>query len=114
MSSPSPWPPSCSGRFSACHAGANIGNGPGWWVVIFSAALATGSLLVLWIALADLTPVADAVAIDRDPAAGIRLGGWLAASGLVLGRAVAGDWESAWQTVAEAAAALPFVLTLES
>ena len=37
-----------SGAFLAvmlCFAGGNIGNGPGWWVVVFSAALATAGLL---------------------------------------------------------------------
>ena len=28
------------------YAGGNIGNGPGWWVVVFSAALATAALFV--------------------------------------------------------------------
>ena len=27
-----------------CYSGANVGNGPGWWVVVFSAGLATASL----------------------------------------------------------------------
>ena len=90
-----------------CYAGGNIGDGPGWWVVVFSAALATGTLCVAWAALTTLTPAADAVAIDRDPAAGLRLGAFLLASGLILGRGVAGDWESAQATVADFTAALP-------
>jgi len=90
-----------------CYAGANIGNGPGWWVVVFSAALATAALFACWIVLGSLTGVNDAVTIDRDPAAGIRLGAFLVACGLVLGRAVAGDWESAARTVRDATVALP-------
>ena len=97
---------------TAAYAGANIGNGPGWWVVLFSAGLATAVFFLLWVTLADLTLVADTVAIDRDPAAGVRLGAWLAACGLLLGRAVAGDWVSAGRTVIDAAAALPFLLPL--
>ena len=77
-----------------CYAGGNIGDGPGWWVVIFSAALATATLLMLWAALNHLSPAADSIAIDRDPAAGMRLGAFLLACGLVLGRGVAGDWDS--------------------
>jgi uncharacterized membrane protein YjfL (UPF0719 family) len=84
-----------------CYAGGNIGDGPGWWVVMFSAALATTTLIVAWAALAQLTPVTDAVTIDRDPAAGVRLGAMLVACGLILGRGVAGNWESAEATVAD-------------
>ena len=45
--------------------------------------------------------------IDRDLAAGVRLGAFLAACGLVLGRGVAGDWYSAAETVADLLRALP-------
>ena len=82
-----------------CYAGGNIGNGPGWWVVVFSAALATGALLLLAMALEALTGISDAVTIDRDVAAGLRVGGFFVACGLVLGRAVAGDWVSTGATV---------------
>jgi uncharacterized membrane protein YjfL (UPF0719 family) len=82
-----------------CYAGGNIGNGPGWWVVVFCAALATAVLLLLWLLLDQATRIADTVTIDRDPAAGLRLAGFFVAVGLVLGRAVAGDWTSAESTV---------------
>jgi uncharacterized membrane protein YjfL (UPF0719 family) len=95
-----------------CYAGGNIGDGPGWWVVVFSAALATGTLLVAWVVLAQLTPVVDTVTIDRDPAAGLRLGTFLTSCGLVLGRGVAGDWYSAMDTVLDFTAALPAVLAI--
>jgi hypothetical protein len=90
-----------------CYAGGNIGDGPGWWVVIFSAALATGTWLLIWFVLAFFSPVADTVTIDRDPAAGLRLGAFLVSVGLVLGRAVAGDWVSSDATVNEFVYALP-------
>jgi hypothetical protein len=83
------------------YAGGNVGDGPGWWVVLFSAALATGTLFVAWGFLTQLTAVGDAVVIDRDPAAGVRLGAFLVSCGLVLGRGVAGDWESARATVSD-------------
>ena len=97
---------------TACYAGGNIGDGPGWWVVVFSAALATATWLAAWFALAFLTPVADAVAIDRDPAAGLRLGAFLAASGLVMGRAVAGDWMSTGATVSDFVTTAPPALLI--
>jgi uncharacterized membrane protein YjfL (UPF0719 family) len=84
-----------------CFAGGNIGDGPGWWVVFFAAALATGGLGLVWYAVERLTRIADLVTIDRDRAAGLRLGALLAASGLMLGRAVAGDWVSAAATVSD-------------
>jgi uncharacterized membrane protein YjfL (UPF0719 family) len=81
------------------YAGGNAGNGPGWWVVVFSAALSTAALLLLWMAFASLTALADRIAIDRDEAAGLRAAGFFVGCGLVLGRAVAGDWVSVSATV---------------
>lgn len=88
-----------------CFAGGNIGDGPGWWVVVFSAALATLVFYALWLLLDRFTGLADVVTIGRDRAAGLRLAGLFVAIGLVLGRAVAGDWESTWGTVADFATA---------
>jgi uncharacterized membrane protein YjfL (UPF0719 family) len=82
-----------------CFAGGNIGNGPGWWVVVFSAALSTLAFFILWALLHQFTGLADAVTIDRDPASGLRLAGYFIGSGLILGRAVAGNWESMQATV---------------
>jgi len=78
-----------------CFAGGNIGNGPGWWVVVYCAILSTGSLLLLWLLVEMLAHVSEAIAIDRDLASGVRLAGFLIAAGLILGRAAAGDWEGA-------------------
>jgi uncharacterized membrane protein YjfL (UPF0719 family) len=97
---------------ACCYAGANVGDGPGWWVVVFSAALATATLMLVWIALTELTPIADAVTIDRDAAAGVRLAALLASCGLLLGRGVAGDWFSAFETIADFLAALPPVFAI--
>ncbi len=82
-----------------CYAGGNIGDGPGWWVVAFCACLSTAAFFLLWFLLDKVAGVADTVTIERDAAAGIRLAGYFTASGLILGRAVAGDWESAIATV---------------
>ena len=93
------------------YAGGNVGNGPGWWVVVFSAALATVSLFGAWMLLEAVTGVSDVVTVDRDPSSGFRLGGFLIACGLILGRSVAGDWISAEATVRDfVAAAWPVVL----
>jgi uncharacterized membrane protein YjfL (UPF0719 family) len=93
-----------------CFAGGNIGDGPGWWVVLFSAGLATAALFLTWLLFETLTGVSDAVTIDRDRAAGIRLVGFLLACGVIFGRGAAGDWESASQTAIDfAAAAVPVI-----
>jgi hypothetical protein len=82
-----------------CFAGGNIGNGPGWWVVFFSAALATAAFFLLWLLLDMAAGLADTVTVDRDPAAGLRLAAFFVAAGAILGRAVAGDWVSARATL---------------
>ncbi len=82
-----------------CFAGANVGNGPGWWVVVFSAGLSTGAFFVLWALVENLTGVSERVTIERADGAGLRLAGFLAAMGMILGRAAAGDWVSAEATV---------------
>lgn len=78
-----------------CFAGGNIGPGPTVWTTFGPAAMATGALLLLWLVVELASGVSDSVAIDRDLASGVRLGAMLVACGLVLGRAVAGRWESA-------------------
>jgi hypothetical protein len=88
-----------------CYAGGNIGDGPGWWVVVFSAALATAALFVAWALLELVSGVSDVVTIDRDSSAGVRLAAFLIAAGLIFGRGVAGDWVSVEAAVADFAAA---------
>lgn len=84
-----------------CFSGGNIGDGPGWWVVLFSALLANGTLTILWLISNGFTRIADRIVLDRDPAIGLRVAGFFIGAGLILGRAVAGDWHSAAGTVAD-------------
>jgi uncharacterized membrane protein YjfL (UPF0719 family) len=77
-----------------CFAGSNAGDGPGWWVVLFCAGLATAAFFLLWIVLDGVTGLADSITIDRDRSAGFRLAGFFLGAGLILGRAVAGNWIS--------------------
>lgn len=86
---------------SLCYGGANIGDGPGWWVVVFSAALSTGALFLLWFLVEAVAGVSEAVTVGCELAAGIRLAGFLVAAGLILGRAVAGNWVSVEATVSD-------------
>jgi hypothetical protein len=88
---------------AAAYAGGNIGDGPGWWVVVACAFWATTALMLAWHVLAAMSRITDAITIDRDLAAGWRLGGFLFACGLILGRSVAGDLVSTDATLHDAA-----------
>lgn len=75
-------------------AGANIGDGPSWMVVIFCALLSTAALMAFWLIVDLSTGWGRHVTVDRDPASGLRAGAFFVAGGLIAGRAVAGDWVS--------------------
>jgi uncharacterized membrane protein YjfL (UPF0719 family) len=81
------------------YAGGSLGEGPSYMNNFFSAALGTGGLVVLWILLEVGGKVSRSVTEDRDLASGVRMCGFLLAVGLVLGRAVAGDWHSEYATL---------------
>jgi hypothetical protein len=91
----------CGGVLSAAiiYAGGSFGEGPSFANNFFSAGLGTAGFLVLWILLEIGGKVSISIAEERDLASGIRLCGFLVAIGLVLGRAVAGDWHSTSATV---------------
>ncbi len=55
----------------------------------------------LWAMVEFATEMAESICVDRDLAAGVRLGGFLIAIGLILGRAVAGDWVSTQATLGD-------------
>lgn len=97
----------------AAFAGANIGDGPGWWCVAFAGGLATIALAFGWVVLDRSGGINHSVTVERDTASGIRLGAYLLASGIIAGRGAAGNWTSAGQTVIEFSSAWPIVpLTL--
>ena len=96
-----------------CFAGGNIGDGPGWWVVVFAAGLATAALFALLLVLDAVGGVGEHITVERDTAAGIRLAGFLVGAGLILGRGVAGDWVSVAGTIGDfAVTAWPALLLL--
>lgn len=82
-------------------AGANIGDGPGWWVVLFSSALSTLALFLMWMLADAIAGTTDMVTVDRDMGAGVRLACFLIAVGAIQGRAVAGNWISAGATASD-------------
>ena len=82
-----------------CYAGGNVGDGPGWWVVVFSSGLATIAFFASLGVLESKSHASDAVTIDRDVATGIRHAAFCVAQGGLLARGVAGDWRSAGGTI---------------
>jgi len=87
-----------------CFAGGNIGNGPGWWVVVFSSGLATAALCALQLLALTVGPAVELVTVERDLASGLRLAAAAIAEALVLCAAAAGDWVSAEATLRDFAA----------
>lgn len=84
-----------------CFSGSNIGEGPGDWAVWFTALLATLVYALVWFVYTWLTQIDYAVTMHRDLASGIRLGGFLIAAGLIIGRAAVGNWSSESATIAD-------------
>ena len=95
------------------YAGANVGDGPGWWCVVFTGGLS----LALWIALGSLlnhfTDVFERITVEKNLPCGIRFGLFLLLNGILLGNASAGNWTSVQITLVEFAVAWPVLpLTL--
>lgn len=87
--------------FACAYAGGNVGDGPGWWVVLFAAA---GASVVVWLVLAleqFTVGVIDRVLVDRDFGVALRLSGALMAAGVVAGRGAAGTWTTAANAVTD-------------
>ena len=83
------------------YSGANIGDGPGWWCVIFAGGLGLISLLLLGKLINSFTQVFERITVERDIYCGIRFGAYMLASGIILARASAGDWTSFYSTIVE-------------
>jgi hypothetical protein len=81
------------------YIGGSVGEGPSYWNNIFSAGLGSFGFFLLWVLLECFGRVSASIAEERDLASGIRLCGFFLAVGVMLGRAVAGDWHSESDTV---------------
>jgi hypothetical protein len=81
------------------YAGGSVGEGPSYLDNFFCAVLGTASLAILWLLLEIGGKICRSITEDRDLASGIRACGFLVAAGLLLGRALAGDWNSVSATV---------------
>ena len=82
-------------------AGSNMGEGPSIWNTVVTALAGTVALGLAGLALLTGTSLADAIAIERDAPSGLRFAGWIAACGIVLGRAAAGNWVSTGAMMAD-------------
>lgn len=83
------------------YSGANVGDGPGWWCVLFAGGLGIISWLILSLVMNKFTQVFERISEERDIYCGIRFGSYLVACGLIMGRASAGDWTSFSMTIVE-------------
>src|SRR6266436_4405873 len=81
------------------YAGANIGEGPSFTNNFFCDVIGSASFFLLWFLLELFGKVSRSIAEDRDLATGLRTCGLFLAFGLVIGRALAGDWHSEAATV---------------
>lgn len=86
---------------TAIYAGANIGDGPGWWCVLFAGGLGLAAWIILGFVFHLFTGIFERITVDRDLGSGIRFCLYLVASGAILGYACSGDWTSFSKTVEE-------------
>jgi uncharacterized membrane protein YjfL (UPF0719 family) len=77
---------------------ANLGEGDTIWTTIGPAALASLTYFALFALHQATSGAPDAIAIDRDVASGVRFSGMAVGTGLIVGRAIAGDYQSAIAT----------------
>lgn len=83
----------------AIFCGASIGDGPGWWTVILAGFLGLAALLIFAALSEKIAGTFTRITIERDLPCGIRMGFYLLATGILLGRACGGNWYSFTLTV---------------
>lgn len=83
------------------YAGANIGDGPGWWCVFIAGGLGILVFFGLTMLLNLITKFSERITIDRRIGCGIRFCFYFIAFGIILGKACSGDWTSFTMTIIE-------------
>jgi len=83
----------------ATYGFANLGEGDSIWMTIAPALLAAAAVFALAWLHQTLSGAAEAIAVERDVASGLRFGGLMLGLGLVVGRTMAGDYTSMWRAV---------------
>lgn len=94
---------------TAIYAGGNVGDGPGWWVVVFTGLIASALWFGSMYILHRFSGLIEKITIDRNLGAGIRAFCYMLGTGLLLGRASAGDWVTAERTFVEFWYAWPLI-----
>jgi uncharacterized membrane protein YjfL (UPF0719 family) len=96
----------CGAVLAVClvYAGGSVGEGPSVVENFFCAGIGLCVLFALWIALEIGGGISSSICEERNMASGIRMCGVLLGLGLILGRALAGDWHSALETIHDLAA----------
>jgi putative intracellular protease/amidase len=74
------------------YAGANIGSGATIWSTVIPALVGAGALAVAALIVRAASPLAEAVAIDRDSSSAAIFAGFLISASILLAWAVAGDF----------------------
>jgi len=102
--------PAITGEFiviTFIYAGANAGNTPAWWAVLFRGLIGLAAWLTLgWIAHL-CTGVFERITVERDTSCGYRLCLYLLLCGGILGYACSGDWISFSMTITKFIAGWP-------
>jgi hypothetical protein len=83
------------------YCGANVGEGPTIYTTFAPAILAIVAMIAGWLIHQLAARPAEMITVERDAANGIHLAGLLVSFGLILGRAVAGDWKSVEATISD-------------
>jgi len=89
------------------YAGSNVGDGPGWWCVLFAGSLGLAAWIILGIITNICTNIFERITVDRDIGCGIRFMIYLICSGVILGYACSGDWTSFYMTIIEFSSGWP-------
>lgn len=98
--------------FAAIYCGANTGDGPGWWCVVFAGGLGMLLWYIFVYLLQKITNCMEKITVERNMMCGIRIAGLFVAMGVLLGRACGGDWSSFGVTVLELANGWPILVVL--
>jgi len=96
--------PAITGSFFALgfiYAGANVGDGPGWWCVLFAGSLGLAAWIILGLVIHFCAGIFERITVERDMGCGIRFFLYSLCSGAILGYACSGDWTSFYMTVVE-------------
>lgn len=92
--------------------GANLGEGDELSTTLFPLGLAVAGVLAVALGMASASRGFATVTVERDAAAGLRMGGLFVAAGVPLARAASGDWFTMGATLRDFGATGPWLIAL--